>query len=215
MSTTERTGHEEVLPPSDGGNGDGGTTRGVDLRLPSPYWVSFPKMLSLIWCPEDGCLGGGALNQTNLHFHSVHHYVWDTIVILEFGNWPYPRCAKCDMFVPQQALNVGTPQHNFFSKERSGSVFYWQKGRGGWEQQLRSAPMGYPPPPPPPSITLEDSCWRRTAIVRRWCAKSNSCGRSVHSWRGCWNERERMPRLWEFSMWKLCRRSCYVCRRHG
>ena len=32
-------------------------------------------------------------------------YVWDTIVILEEGNRPYPRCPKCDMFLSHKALN--------------------------------------------------------------------------------------------------------------
>ena len=29
----------------------------------------------------------------------------DTIIILEEGNLPHPRCTNCDMFVPSRALN--------------------------------------------------------------------------------------------------------------
>ena len=31
----------------------------------------------------------------------------DTIIILEEGNLPHPRCANCDMFVPWRDLNGG------------------------------------------------------------------------------------------------------------
>ena len=52
-----------------------------------------------------GCLGG-ASSQTNLRVHFAHRHVWDTIVTLEEGSFPYPRCPKYNMFVTQKALNV-------------------------------------------------------------------------------------------------------------
>ena len=36
----------------------------------------------------------------------MHRHVWDTIVTLEEGSRPYPRCPQCDMFMTQKALNV-------------------------------------------------------------------------------------------------------------
>ena len=33
-------------------------------------------------------------------------HVRDTIIILEEGNLPHPRCENCDMFVPWRDLNV-------------------------------------------------------------------------------------------------------------
>ena len=45
--------------------------------------------------------------------HFVHRHVQDTVVMLEEGNSPHPRCAKCDMQVPRKALNghhLGTAQ---------------------------------------------------------------------------------------------------------
>ena len=35
----------------------------------------------------------------------VRLHVQDTVVMLEEGKSPHPRCAKCDMEVPQKALN--------------------------------------------------------------------------------------------------------------
>ena len=35
----------------------------------------------------------------------VHRNVLDTVVMLEEGNPPHPRCAKCNMQVPRRALN--------------------------------------------------------------------------------------------------------------
>ena len=48
---------------------------------------------------------GGASSCTNLWIYFSHRHVRDTIVILEEGNHPYPRCPQCDMFVPQKDLN--------------------------------------------------------------------------------------------------------------
>ena len=43
----------------------------------------------------------------------VRLHVQDTVVMLEEGNFPHPRCARCDMQVPRKALNgshLGTAQ---------------------------------------------------------------------------------------------------------
>ena len=36
----------------------------------------------------------------------MYRHAWDTIVILEEDNQPYPNFPKCDMFVYHKALNV-------------------------------------------------------------------------------------------------------------
>ena len=37
--------------------------------------------------------------------HFVHRHVLDTVVMLEEGNFPNPRCARCDMQVLRRAPN--------------------------------------------------------------------------------------------------------------
>ena len=67
--------------------------------------VSFPKRMLRLRCPVEECLGG-ASNRANPWVHFVHRRMWDTIVILEEENQPYPRCTQCDMFVSHKSLNV-------------------------------------------------------------------------------------------------------------
>ena len=48
-----------------------------------------------------------------MRVHFVHRHIHDTVVMLEEGNFPHPRCARCDMQVPRKALNgchLGTTQ---------------------------------------------------------------------------------------------------------
>ena len=80
----------------------------------------------------EGYLGGGGTNQTNLWVKFVQHQVWDTIVILEEGNHPYPRCRKCNMFVSQRSLNIWHPYMDLCCWERTGSANNWQNRK--WEQ---------------------------------------------------------------------------------
>ena len=55
-------------------------------------------------CPVEGCPGrAGTRTAMGVHFWRGH--VRDTIIILEEGNIPHPRCENCDMFVPWRALN--------------------------------------------------------------------------------------------------------------
>ena len=48
-----------------------------------------------------------------MRVHFVHSHVHDTVVILEEGNLPLPRCPRCDLQVSRRALNgrhLGTNQ---------------------------------------------------------------------------------------------------------
>ena len=47
--------------------------------------------------------------RTEMQVHFVHRHVLKTVVILEEVNFPHPRCARCDMLVPQRALNRRHP----------------------------------------------------------------------------------------------------------
>ena len=40
-----------------------------------------------------------------MRVHFVHRHVQDTVVILEEGNLPLPRCPRCDLQVSRKALN--------------------------------------------------------------------------------------------------------------
>ena len=52
--------------------------------------------------------------------------MWYTLVILEYGIHPLPRCPKCDMFVPWKALN---------GKHQATAMCF--KGAEGQLKQLR------------------------------------------------------------------------------
>ena len=49
------------------------------------------------------------VTRTAMRMHFVHRHVLDTVVILEEGNFPRPRCARCDMQVPRRALKGRHP----------------------------------------------------------------------------------------------------------
>ena len=62
--------------------------------------------------PVEGCPGVSA-TRAAMRVHFVHRHVHDTMVILEEGNPPLPRCPRCDLQVPRRALNgrhLGTAQ---------------------------------------------------------------------------------------------------------
>ena len=48
---------------------------------------------------------GRAGTRTAMRVHFWRRHVRDTIIILEEGNLPHPRCENCDMFVPWRTLN--------------------------------------------------------------------------------------------------------------
>ena len=54
------------------------------------YRVTFKKHLSRLRCPVTGCLGGASI-PTYPGVKFAHRHMWDTNVIMEEGNCPYPR----------------------------------------------------------------------------------------------------------------------------
>jgi len=75
-------------------------------RQPAEYRVSFPKTLRCLICPVEGC-GGSARSHEGLRRHFMHRHVRDTLVILQEGSHPLPRCELCDMFVGSYAIGRG------------------------------------------------------------------------------------------------------------
>ena len=60
----------------------------------------------------EGC-PGTLSTRTAMQVQFVRMHVQDTVVMLEEGNFPHPRCARCEMQVPRKALNgrhLGTAQ---------------------------------------------------------------------------------------------------------
>ena len=76
------------------------------------YRMSFPTKGGPRRCPVEGC-PGKLVTRMAMRVHFVHRHVFNTVVMLEEGNSPHPRCARCDMQVPWKALNglhLGTAQ---------------------------------------------------------------------------------------------------------
>ena len=76
------------------------------------YKMHFPAKDGRRRCPVEGCPGVLA-TRAAMRVHFVHRHVHDTVVILEEGNLPLPRCPRCDLQVSRKALNrrhLGTSQ---------------------------------------------------------------------------------------------------------
>ena len=68
------------------------------------YKMSFPAKGGRRRCPVEGCPGVLA-TQTAMQVHFVHRHVHNTVVMLEEGNLPLPRCPRCNLQVSRKALN--------------------------------------------------------------------------------------------------------------
>ena len=68
------------------------------------YRISFPTKGGPRRCPVEGCPGTLA-TRTAMRVQFLHRHVQDTVVMLDEGKFPHPRCARCDMQVPRKALN--------------------------------------------------------------------------------------------------------------
>ena len=64
----------------------------------------FPEKGGRRRCPVEGCPGLLA-TRTAIRVHFVHLHVHDTVVMLEEGNLPLPRCPRCNLQVSRKALN--------------------------------------------------------------------------------------------------------------
>ena len=71
---------------------------------PRTYRMAFLTKAGLRHCPFERC-SGRAATRTAMRVHFWHHHVRDTVVIMEEGNLPHPRCPLCDMLVPYRSLN--------------------------------------------------------------------------------------------------------------
>ena len=57
---------------------------------PKAYRMEIPKKAGPRHCPVEGCSGQAAM-RTSMRMHFWNRQVWDTVVILEYGNLPHPR----------------------------------------------------------------------------------------------------------------------------
>ena len=71
-------------------------TTPAEVRVPQKYRMSFPAKGGAQTCPVERSTGKMA-TRTAMRVHFVHRHVLDTVVMLEEGNFPHPRCAKCNM----------------------------------------------------------------------------------------------------------------------
>ena len=74
---------------------------GDNLRT---YILVFPDISVPRPCPVEG-FSGQASTRTAMRVHFWHRHVRDTVVILDEGKLPHPRCPLCDMMVPWKDLN--------------------------------------------------------------------------------------------------------------
>ena len=79
---------------------------------PMTYKTSFPEKGVRRHCPVEVC-PGVLETRTAMRVNFVHRHVHNTVVMLEEGNLPLPRCPRYDLQVPSKALNgrhLGTIQ---------------------------------------------------------------------------------------------------------
>ena len=70
--------------------------------------MSFPAKGGPRQCPLEGCPGTLA-TRMSMRMHFVHRHIHDTVVMLEEGNLPLPRCPRCNLQVTRKALNGRHP----------------------------------------------------------------------------------------------------------
>ena len=68
------------------------------------YKISVPTKDGRRRCPVEGCPEVSA-TRAAMRVHFVNRHVHDTVVILEEGNLPLPRCPRCELQVSRKALN--------------------------------------------------------------------------------------------------------------
>ena len=70
--------------------------------------MAFPAKGGPRSCLVEGC-PGRAVTRTEMRVHFFYCHVLYTVVFLEEVNLPHPRCSRCNMLVPWQALNDRHP----------------------------------------------------------------------------------------------------------
>ena len=83
---------------------------------PKTFKMEFPRG-GAETCPVEGC-PGRAGTRTAMRVHFWRRHVRDTVIIIDEGNLPHPRCEKCDMLVPWRSLNG---RHKDTAMLRSGA----------------------------------------------------------------------------------------------
>ena len=68
------------------------------------YQMAFPTVGGPRSFPVEGCTVQAA-TRTAMQVNVLHWHVRDTVVILEEGNFPHPRCPRYNMLVPWRDLN--------------------------------------------------------------------------------------------------------------
>ena len=67
------------------------------------YKIHFPAKDGRRRCPVEGCPGVLA-TRAAMRVQFVHRHVHNTVVILEEGNLPLPRCPRCGLQVSRWRL---------------------------------------------------------------------------------------------------------------
>ena len=73
--------------------------------MPIPLPGLSPQTSVADMVPHRGLDGWGFKSNQPPGSYFAHIHMRETIVILEEGNRPYPRCPKCKFFVSHEALN--------------------------------------------------------------------------------------------------------------
>ena len=154
------------------------------------YKMNFPVKYGRRRCPVEGCPGVLA-TRAAMRVHFVHRHVHDTMVILDEGNLPLPRCPRCDLQVSSKALNgrhlgtsqckTGTERKRRRLAEAEMRVTSEREFHAYGEQMRAVTDFKY----------LGRVLKTRTMTGRRWPATSGKRRQAGDGWQGYWDRRGR------------------------
>ena len=101
-----------------GGSGKEGNREGGGNE-PRTYRMEFPAKAGPRYFPVEGCSGWEVM-WTAMKVHLWNQHVRDTILIMEEGNLPHPRCTLCDTLVLWKCLN-GSHKSTSWCNKGAGS----------------------------------------------------------------------------------------------